>query len=141
DHRERRHLDRMEDRRVEAEVGSDVRQTGREHPGGEQQPLAWPEDWLVRQVDNELRPREPFLQRLEQRHADVVRAAQLLRPAGEPRTDDLVWQLGERVPHDRRVVLPVHDGQRAPHDRVVTSDSIRPVYFSYASVSVENWMI
>ena len=29
----------------------------------------------------------------------------------------------------------------ASHPRVVTSCSIRPVYFSYSNVSVENWMI
>src|SRR5207248_9253821 len=80
------------------------------------------------------------LEALEERHADVVPPAQLLRPAREPSADELVRQLGERVAHDRRVVLPVHHRQSSRH-RVVTSDSIRAVYFSYASVSVENWMI
>src|SRR3972149_4241115 len=38
-------------------------------------------------------------------------------------------------------VLAVDPGQGASHFRDVTCDSMRPVYFSYASVSVENWMI
>ena len=45
-----------------------------------------------------------------------------------------------RVPHDRCVVLPVDHDKRS-HVREVTSSSIRVVYFSNASVSVENWMI
>ena len=36
--------------------------------------------------------------------------------------------------------LPVDD-RDSPHDRVVTSVSIRAVYFSYVFVSVENWMM
>ena len=47
----------------------------------------------------------------------------------------------ERVANHGRVVLPVHDGEGARHERVVTSPSIRAVYFSNASVFVENWMI
>ena len=38
-------------------------------------------------------------------------------------------------------MLAVDQRDGAAHPRVVTSRSIRPVYFSYSKVAVENWMI
>ena len=67
--------------------------------------------------------------------------AQLLGSADDVRGDELVRQLLESRAHDGRIVLPVDQGQGASHDRVVTSSSMRPVYFSYSNVSSENWMI
>ena len=75
-----------------------------------------------------------------ERDAVALSPAQLLGAADEDAGHDLVRQLVERIPNDRRVMLPVDDGDR-PHAREVTSDSIRPVYFSYSNVSAENWMI
>ena len=72
----------------------------------------------------------------------VVRVvAQLLGASHEVRGDELVRELLERRSHHGRVVLPVYQSQGARHERVVTSSSIRPVYFSYSKVSSENWMI
>ena len=80
------------------------------------------------------------LDRSRERDAVLLAAAQLLHAAGEDARQDFVRQLLERVSHHRRIVLTVDHGD-GPHDRDVTSDSIRPVYFSYSKVSVENWMI
>jgi hypothetical protein len=55
--------------------------------------------------------------------------------------DELERKLLEGVAHGRDVVLAVDDRERALQLRVVTSPSIRAVYFSNARVSVENWMI
>ena len=69
-------------------------------------------------------------------------AAQLLGAADDVGGDEVVRELLQRRPHDRRVVLPVDQGKGAlAHERLVTSSSIRPVYFSYSNVSSENWMI
>ena len=62
------------------------------------------------------------------------------RATEENRADEVERQFGESVSHDVRVVLAVDERDRL-HECVVTSDSIRAVYFSKASVSVENWMI
>ena len=80
------------------------------------------------------------LQVVHERNAVVVVPVQLLRAADEVRADEVVRQLGEGVANDLGVVLAVDQGDRARH-RVVTSSSMRAVYFSNASVSVENWMI
>src|SRR6185437_14311412 len=84
--------------------------------------------------------RQSVLELADQRDAVVLPAAQLLRPAREPGARDLVREARDRIAHDRRVVLPVDHDER-PHPRVVTSPSIRAVYFSNSSVSIENWMI
>ena len=60
------------------------------------------------------------------------------RPRGRP--DELVRQLRERVADDGRVVLPVDDRHRPTQPRDESSPSIRAVYFSNSSVSVENWI-
>ena len=77
------------------------------------------------------------------RDADAVVGvvAQLLGAADDVRGDEVVRELLERSPDDRRVVLAVDEGEGTHHERVVTSSSIRPVYFSYSNVSSENWMI
>ena len=56
------------------------------------------------------------------------------------RVDELVRQLGERRPDDVGIVLPVDD-RDSLHRWLVTSSSMRAVYFSYIFVSVENWMM
>ena len=69
-------------------------------------------------------------------------AAQLLGAADDVGGDEVVRELLQRRSHDRRVVLPVDQSKGAlAHERLVTSSSIRPVYFSYSNVSSENWMI
>ena len=72
--------------------------------------------------------------------AVVGAVTKLLGTAEHHRAAELVRQLGERRPHGRGVVLAVDQGQGS-HERVVTSPSIRAVYFSNARVFVENWMI
>ena len=79
DHRERRRLDRLERRRVEAEVGADVRQPEREGARSPEHPLPRPEHRLVGEVDHEIRVDR--VERVHERDAVVVAAAQLLRPA------------------------------------------------------------
>src|SRR5262249_51129105 len=98
-----------------------------------------PEDGLVREVDHEIRVCR--VERLDERDAVIVSTAQLLGPAHEQRTDDVVRQRLERVPHDRREVLAVDERDRAIAHNERTSSSIFAVYFSYVFVSVENWMI
>jgi hypothetical protein len=139
DHRERRRIDGMERRRVEAEVRADVRQPEDERPRRPQQPFPRAEHRLVGQVDDDVRLHR--VQRLDERDAVVLSPTQLLRPADEQRPDDLVRQRGERVAHDRRVVLTVDENDRPGAHADRTSSSIRAVYFSYVFVSVENWMI
>ena len=92
---------------------------------------------LVGEVDDEvgLDGVEP----VDERHAVVLSAAQLLGAADEQRADELVRQRCERVANHRRVVLAV-DHRDRPHG-ARTSSSMRSVYFSYSRVSVENWMI
>ena len=139
DDRERRHgWSGQVGGRPKAEVGADVLEPMRECPARPEHPLARAEHRLVREIDDDLRPR--LVQRLHERDAVILAAAQLLRAADEDRADELVRELGERVAHDVSVVLAVDERDRV-HDCVVTSDSMRAVYFSKESVSVENWMI
>ena len=140
---DRRQRKRLQHRRVEAEVGADVREPGREHAAREPKPLSRPEHGLVGQVDDELRPvlGEGGVEVGRDADAVVGVPAQLLRAADDVSRDEVVRELLERSLDDRRVVLAVDEGQRAHHERVVTSSSIRPVYFSYSNVSSENWMI
>ena len=135
--------ERLEHGRVEAKVGADVREAGGEHAAREPEALLRAEHRLVREIDDELRPvlGECAVEIVGEDDSVVRVAAQLLGAAHEVRGDELVRQLLQRRPHDRRVVLPVDQGQGTRHERVVTSSSIRPVYFSYSKVSIENWMI
>ena len=101
-----------------------------------------PEHGLVREVEHDVGcvRGDRVLERGGERDAVVLAAAQLLGAADEHAGDDLVGQLDQSIPDHGGVVLPVDHGD-GPHERVVTSDSIRPVYFSYSKVSVENWMM
>ena len=143
DHGKRRERKRLERRRIEPEVGTHVRDARRERPAGKEQALAGPENGLVREVDDDLRPerRQSLLEALGERHAVVVAPAQLLGPADEQRGDERVRKLDQRVADDGRVVLSVDDRECAGQPRDESSPSIRAVYFSNSSVSVENWMI
>ncbi len=134
--------DRLEARRVEPEVGSFVRHAEREGARREPEPRRRPEHGLVREVEHDVGCvlGDRVLERGDERDAVVLAAAQLLGAADEHAGDDLVGQLDESVPDHGGVVLPVDHGD-GPHERDVTSDSIRPVYFSYSKVSVENWMM
>ena len=76
----------------------------------------------------------------DERDAVVVVSPQLLRPADENGRRELVRELGESVADDRRVVLAVDERDGARH-RVVTSRSMRRVYFWKWSVSSENSMM
>ena len=97
---------------------------------------------LVREIEHDVGRvlEDRRLERGRERHAVLLAAAQLLRATDEHAGDDLLRQLREGVPDHGGVVLPVDHGDRS-HERDVTSDSIRPVYFSYSNVSVENWMM
>ena len=143
DHRQRRQCERLERRRLEAEVGADVGDAGGQRPRCEREPLRRPEHRLVGQIDHDVGPvlGDRRLEVGAERHAVVLAAAQLLRAADEHGGDEVVGQLGERVADDRRVVLPVDHGNRPAQLRDESSPSIRAVYFSNSSVSVENWMI
>ena len=109
----------------------------------QREPLPRAEHRLVREVDDHLRAvlGDRLLEARGERHAVVLAAAQLLGAADEHARDELVRQLRERVADDGRVVLPVDHRDRAAQPRDESSPSIRAVYFSNSSVSVENWMI
>ena len=79
--------------------------------------------------------------RLERHSVAVDVASELLGAADEHGCHDEIVDLLERRADDGRIVLAVDDRDHASHPRVVTSASMRPVYFSYANVSVENWMM
>ena len=122
---ERRTLERVQLRRVEAEVGADVRDPVGEKPAREEQARPRIEHRLVREVDRDL-----GVARLgHERHAVVDPAAQLLGAADEHHADELVRQLLERCTHDLGVVLAVYD-RDCLHRLLVTSSSMRAVYFS-----------
>ena len=144
DHGERRDVHDDGRRRVEAEVRPLVGQAEREHAAREREPLRRPEHRLVREVEDEvgLVALDRDLDGRLERHAVAVDvAAQLLGAADEHGRHDEIVDLLERRSDDGRVVLAVDDRDHASHPLVVTSSSMRPVYFSYANVSVENWMI
>ncbi len=102
-------------RRIEAEVRAHVGKAGREHAAREGEPLHWPENGLVGEVDDDL-GRIRLDRRLDvrrKRHSVFLPAAQLLLSAHEHGCDELVRQLLERVAHDRGVVLAVDYGERS----------------------------
>ena len=137
DHRDRRQRKRLEDRRVEPEVGPDVWEPLREDVARQPEPLRRAHHRLVGQIDDDVCAAEV----LDDRGTVVLAAAELLRPAGHPDARHLVRKRGERVTHDRGVVLAVDHDDGTGHRRAVTSPSIRAVYFSNSSVSTRNWMI
>jgi predicted GTPase len=105
--------------------------------------LAGAEHGLVGEIDDHTRLElnDRGLEVVHERDAVVLSSDQLLGPADEERAGEVVGQLDDGVAHDRRIVLTVDQGDCARLHRVVTSSSMRAVYFSNASVSVENWMI
>ena len=134
---------RHEDDRVEPEVGADVRDPRGERPGGEAEASPRAYDGLVGEVDDDLEVHvgEGVLEVVPERDTVVGRAiAELLAATEHHGADELVVELGERGDDDVGIVLPVDERER-PHWRPVSSVSIRAVYFSYSSVSTENWMI
>ena len=143
EHRQRRQWERRHLRRLDPEVGTRIRDSGREDATGEPEARRRSQHGLVREVEDELRleGEERRVEVVVDGHSVVGVPAQLLGPSHHQRADELVRQLGEGVPHRRRIVLPV-DQRQGPHVRAgVTSSSIRAVYFSNERVSVENWMI
>ncbi len=134
---DRRQLERLEHRRIEPEVGADVREAGRERARGPAHPLGRPEHRLVREIDHRLRVSEPA----DQGDTVVRTGAQLFRPTHQDRSHPLVRQRPKCIPHDGRVMLAVNEGNSAHHRLADTSRSMRPVYFSYSPVARSNWMI
>ena len=143
DDADRGQVERLQLGRIEAKVRADVRDAVRQHPARDAKALTRPQHRLVGEVDDDLGLEigQCPLQVVEQEDAVLVVAAQLFGAPDEPRPTEVVRKGRQRVLHHRRVVLSVDDRQRAGHDRVVTSPSMRAVYFSNARVSVENWMI
>ena len=105
DHGHRRERERLVGRRLEAEVGADVRQPERERAARPEEAAARSEHRLVGEVEDDVRL--DGVERLDERHPVVLPAPDLLRPADEDRGDDVVRQRAERLAHHRRVVLPV----------------------------------
>jgi hypothetical protein len=138
DDRDRRQRKRLQHRGIEPKVGPDVRHSSSEHATREREPVDRAEHRLVGEVDDDVRGHR--VERVDERHAVVLAAAQLLGAPDEQRPDEVVRKRGERVAHDRRVVLAV-DHRESTHHAGRTSRSMRAVYFSYSRVSVENWMI
>ena len=130
--------------RVEAEVRPLVGDAQCEHPARQRESLARPEHGLVGEIQDDVRAMEldGRLDRgLERNPVGLAVAPELLGATDQDRGDDEVIDLLERSADDGRIVLAVDDGDHASHPLVVTSCSIRLVYFSYSNVSVENWMI
>ena len=136
---DRRELEGLEQRRIETEVRSDIRQPQREDPAREREAFDGAEHRLVREVDDHFRSmlRDCGLHVGSERYPVVLSPAQLLVTSDQNGRDEVVRQLGERVTHDGRVVLAVDDGE-SPHVRAVTSSSIAPVNFAYSRVSRAN---
>ena len=132
---------------VEAEVRPLVGDAEREHATREREPLGGAEHRLVGEVEDDVRPvlRDGLLERRHERDpVPVDVGAELLGASDQHGGDDEVVDLLQGRAHDGRIVLAVDDRDctaRRGHPRVVTSRSIRLVYFSYSKVSVENWMI
>ena len=147
DHRERRDVDGLHRRGREAEVRPLVGDAEREHATREREPLGGAENRLVGEVEDDVRPvvRDGLLERRHERDpVPVDVGAELLGASDQHGGDDEVVDLLQGRAHDGRIVLAVDDRDctaRHGHPRVVTSRSIRLVYFSYSKVSVENWMI
>ncbi len=129
--RDRRHPDRRGDRRIEPEIGPDVGQAEREHPAREAEPFDRAEHGLVGEVDDEVGNvlGDRLLEAGRERDAVALASTQLLLAADEHGRDELVRQLGERLPYDVRVVLPVDD-RDCPHVCGVISDSMLATCFS-----------
>ena len=116
DHGQRRQRERLVAWRLEVEVRPEVAKAERERAARQLEPPLRRQHRLVGEVDDELRlVRESRIEILDQRHAVLFPAAQLLHTSDEHRRDELVRQLGKRGAHDVGVVLPVDDGHGS-HD-------------------------
>ena len=142
DHRNGRGCDRLELRRLEPKIGPLIGNAEREDARCEPEPCGWPEHRFIGEVDDDVRLVLCYglFERRGKRNAVALSSSQLLRAPHENRRNDIDGKLREGIAYDRRVVLAIDDSHRS-HGRTLTSDSIRPVYFSYSSVSAENWMI
>jgi hypothetical protein len=138
DHRQGRQLERLEAHGIEAEVGAEVGKTRRQRAARELETAPRIDDRLVGEIDHGLGAcrLDAFFQGVVQGNAVVLVAAQLLGAADENGAQDLVRQRDERHANDVRVVLAVNQGQTL--HLLLTSSSIRVVYFSNSSVSAEN---
>ena len=125
-------------RRIEPEVGPDVRDAAGQHSARERETLGRAEHGLVGEIDDDVgRVRgDRGLDVGGERDAVLLTSAQLLLPADENCGGEVVRKLRERVTDDGGIVLAVDDRNR-PHVRAVTSSSIVPVNFAYSSVSSE----
>jgi hypothetical protein len=139
DHGQGRQLKGLEPNRVEAKVGPDVREPRRESLTRQREAAPRIEDGLVGEVDHRLGldRRDRLGERPVEGDPIVLVAAKLLRPAHEHCANDVVRHGDERHSHDVGIVLPVDEGDHV-HGRLVTSSSMRVVYFSNSSVSAEN---
>src|SRR5262245_37859512 len=137
--RDRGEWERLERRWVEAKVGAHVRHAPGEHAACESKPRDGPKNGLVGQVDDHVgaMARDRRLDVRRQWDSVVLPAPKLLLATDQHRGDEVVRELGERVAHDRGIVLAVDDSE-SPHVRAVTSSSMAPVYFAYSSVSSAN---
>ncbi len=121
---DRRQVERLEHRWVEAEVRTDVREPERQGAACEAKAVGWAEHGLVGEVDHDLRiVLQRRGQRVDERHAVVLAAAELLAPADEMSRNELVRQLLEGVRDRREIVLAVDDRERARHGAAVMSGS------------------
>ena len=142
DDRERGTREWLEANGVEAEVRADVGDPPREHAAGDAEAARRVGDRLVGEIEDDLRRDrlESLVEGVEDGDAVVLSPAQLFGPAEEDGARDVMLQARECDPEDVGVVLPV-DQRQGFHCLLVTSFSIRVVYFSNSSVSAENWMI
>ena len=130
DHGERRNRERiLRDRRIEPEVGADVRQASRERHRGQLHPPLVVDDRLVGQVEHRVgrelsdrggeRMHRVGLAAADRNVAELqpMVAVELLRPSHHQRAEDLVTGIArdlEAPSRDRRIVLAV-DERDDPH--------------------------
>ena len=139
DDSERRKVEGLEADGVEPEVGAHIGNAASQGPARQAEAPGRIGHGLVGEVDDDLGGNglERLFQCLENRNPVVLSAAQLLRPTEKDGPDDVVLEARERDPDDIGIVLPV-DQRQGPQGLLVTSPSMRLVYFSNSSVSAEN---
>ena len=120
---DRRQRERRQLGRVEAEVGADVRQPGREHAAREAEALPRAEHGLVGEIDDELRPvlRERGLEIAGNLDAVVGVVAQLLGAADDVGGDEVVRELLERRSARPARSAPRRSGQGHAASRAASS--------------------
>ena len=120
DHGERRRLDRLERRRVEAEVGADVRQPERERARRPEQALPRPEHRLVGEVDT----RDPPPPRRARRRAE--RRSRRRRAASPSRRRAARRRRRTAAPRARRARPARSARRRSGRSPALTSSAPRP---------------